>query len=52
MKALAALYSDESGATLVEYSLIVAFIAVVCIAVVLVFGQEVNSKYNTIATSV
>lgn len=39
---------DESGATAVEYGLIVAAIAGMVIAVVLVLGKKVNNLFNNV----
>ncbi|MGH6987939.1 MAG: Flp family type IVb pilin [Caulobacteraceae bacterium] len=43
---------DESGATAVEYGLIVALIAVVIIAAVTTLGTNLSSKFNNVATSI
>ena len=37
---------DESGATAIEYGLIVALIAVVIIAAVTTVGTQLNSKFS------
>jgi pilus assembly protein Flp/PilA len=42
---------DDEGATLVEYSLIVALIGIVCIAAVTAIGGKVNNKLNNAANS-
>ena len=42
---------DEDGATLVEYALLIALIAVVCIGAVTLIGTHVNSKLNSAATA-
>lgn len=39
---------DENGATMVEYSLMVAFIALVAFAAVQTFGTSLNAEYTTI----
>ena len=44
--------SDERGASLVEYALLVALIAVVCIIAVTFLGQSASSKFNTIGSSI
>jgi len=41
------LFSDEEGATMVEYALMVALIAVVCIAVVTSLGSGANTKFKS-----
>jgi pilus assembly protein Flp/PilA len=38
---------DEDGATLVEYSLIVALIAVVCIGAVTALGGKVSANFTS-----
>jgi len=42
---------DESGATAIEYGLIVALIAVVIISAVTTVGTNLGTKFNAIATS-
>ena len=42
---------NESGATAIEYGLIAALIAVVCIAGFQLIGTNMSTKLNTIATS-
>ena len=42
---------DEDGATLVEYALLIALIAVVCVGAVTLIGTHVNAKLNSAATS-
>jgi pilus assembly protein Flp/PilA len=39
--------ADDRGASLVEYALLVALIAVVCIVAVTVLGQEANSSFES-----
>jgi len=41
----------ERGASLVEYALLVALIAVVCIAAVTFIGTSANSKFSTVGNS-
>jgi pilus assembly protein Flp/PilA len=43
--------SDESGATAIEYGLIVALIAVVIITAVSTLGNKLNNAFTTINTS-
>ena len=43
---------DESGASAVEYGLLVALIAVVIITAVQLIGTNLSSKFNTVATTV
>ena len=43
---------DEEGATLVEYALIVALIAVVALAAITLLGQGASKTLNSAAQSV
>jgi pilus assembly protein Flp/PilA len=40
----------ERGASLVEYALLVALIAVVCIAAVSFLGQNASTKFNAVGS--
>lgn len=42
------LLKDDSGATMVEYGIMVALIAAVCIAVIKVVGNKVNNAFSTV----
>jgi len=42
------LYRREEGASLVEYALLVALIAMVCIAAIAVLGTYINNVFNNI----
>ncbi len=42
---------DESGATAIEYGLIAALIAVAIVTAVTGVGTALNSKFNSVATS-
>jgi pilus assembly protein Flp/PilA len=44
--------NSESGATAVEYGLMVALIAIVIIVAVTLLGTSLSSLFNTAATSV
>ena len=45
------LRSDEKGATMVEYGLMIALIAVVCIGVVTSLGLTLNNLFGVVNTS-
>jgi pilus assembly protein Flp/PilA len=49
---LRARFDDEKGASLVEYALLVALIAVVCIAAVTLLGSNASSKFSSVGTSI
>ena len=49
---LRARFDEERGASLVEYALLVALIAVVCIAAITLLGNNASSKFNSVATSI
>ena len=42
----------ERGASLVEYALLVALIAVVCIAAVTFLGQAASTKFSSVGSSI
>ena len=46
------LHKDEEGATMVEYGLIVALIAVVCIAAVILIGNSLSGQFNSVASDI
>jgi pilus assembly protein Flp/PilA len=43
---------DERGASLVEYALLVALIAVVCIAAVTLLGKNASDKFSSVGGSI
>jgi len=43
--------ADESGASLVEYALLVALIAVVCIVAVSLLGSNASAKFSSVGSS-
>ena len=49
---LRARFDDERGASLVEYALLVALIAVVCIAAITLLGTSASGKFNSVANSI
>ena len=51
-KFIARFASDESGATAIEYGLIVALIAVVVITAFTTLGNNLNNKVGVVANAV
>jgi pilus assembly protein Flp/PilA len=49
---LRARFDEERGASLVEYALLVALIAVVCIAAITLLGNSASTKFSTVAGSI
>ena len=50
---LRARFSDsERGASLVEYALLVALIAVVCIVAIQILGREANSSFSSTGSAI
>ena len=45
------LLEDRSGATAVEYGLIVALVALVCVGAFTLLGTEINAIFNTIVAA-
>ena len=43
---------DERGASLVEYALLVALIAVVCILAITFLGQSASTKFSSVGNSI
>ena len=43
--------ADESGASLVEYALLVALIAVVCIVAVSLLGSNTSTKFSSVGSA-
>jgi pilus assembly protein Flp/PilA len=43
---------DQRGASLVEYALLVALIAVVCIVAVTALGRGASSKFSLVGSSI
>jgi pilus assembly protein Flp/PilA len=43
---------DERGASLVEYALLVALIAVVCIVAIQFLGTSASKKFSTVGSAV
>jgi len=49
---LKSMIRDDEGATMVEYGLLVALIAMVALAAVKLLGTNLSSLFNTVAGSV
>jgi pilus assembly protein Flp/PilA len=49
---LTRLGKDESGATAIEYGLIVALIFLVCLGAIQTFAGSMNTMYNTISGAI
>jgi pilus assembly protein Flp/PilA len=52
MAGIRKLFQDESGATAVEYGLLVALIAVVIITAVTALGTSISSAFSSAATKI
>jgi len=50
IKKLTDFFKDEEGASMVEYGLLVALIAVVCMAAVGLVGGSLNTKFTDVNT--
>ena len=51
MRCLVALIRDETGATAVEYGLIVALVAVAAVAAFRLVGLNMGRTFNTVASN-
>jgi pilus assembly protein Flp/PilA len=45
-------FADESGASMVEYGLMVALVAAVCVTAVTALGTAISGKFNTVAGNI
>ncbi len=52
MTRIAELKSDETGATAVEYGMMVALIAAVIVAIVTTLGTEITAAFQKIVTAI
>jgi pilus assembly protein Flp/PilA len=43
---------DEEGASLAEYGLLLALIAVVCLAGMTLLGSQINSMFNSVSSTI
>lgn len=48
LKSLNAMLRDDEGATMVEYGVIVALIAAICIVAVTTLGGKVNTAFGNV----
>jgi Flp pilus assembly pilin Flp len=44
--------ADEQGQTLVEYSLILAFVAILCLAALQILGDQVSLMLESVANQI
>jgi Flp pilus assembly pilin Flp len=51
MKRLRAIWSNDEGATLVEYVLLISLFVIVCVAAIKVFGTWTSTSLNSAGTS-
>jgi len=49
---LRARFDDEKGASLVEYALLVALIAVVCIVAITLLGNAASTKFDSVGNAI
>ncbi len=52
LERLASLVRRDEGQDLLEYALLIALIAIVCVAAVQFAGQQVSQTFNNIAGSI
>ena len=50
-KAMINFFKDEEGATMVEYGLMLALIAVICVGAVTVIGTSAQGSFNATNTA-
>lgn len=47
MNVYSRLFRDDAGATMVEYAVMLAFIAAICIALVATLGEKTSSEFTS-----
>jgi pilus assembly protein Flp/PilA len=52
IQTLKAMLANEDGATLVEYALLVALIAIVCLLAISILGKNASTVLNSAAQSI
>ena len=52
MNALKTMLTDESGATMVEYGIMVALIAAVCIVLISTLGGKVSTAFSSVNSAI
>ena len=52
MKNLLAMLRNDDGATMVEYGIMVALIAAVCIVLISTLGKNVSSAFSSVNSSI
>jgi pilus assembly protein Flp/PilA len=52
LKAWLELKSDRRGVTMLEYGLIAALIAAVCVGAITTFGTDLSGVFNTVSGSI
>jgi pilus assembly protein Flp/PilA len=52
LKHMLALVRNDDGATMVEYGIMVALIAAVCIVLISTLGKNVSNAFNSVNTSI
>jgi pilus assembly protein Flp/PilA len=52
ISALKGFVKDESGASMVEYGLMVALVAAACVTAVTALGTAISGKFNSVASSI
>jgi len=51
MERIKKLFKDEEGATMVEYALMIALIAAVCVFIIGSIGDKANTAFETVDTA-
>ena len=52
MNALKSMLADETGATMVEYGIMVALIAAVCIVLISTLGGKVSTAFSSVNSAI
>ena len=44
--------TDERGASMIEYGLLLVFVAVICLVAVQFFGEQTSARFSSISSSI
>lgn len=50
--ALRSMFRDDNGATMVEYGIMIALIAAVCIVLISTLGKSVSTQFSTVNSGI
>lgn len=52
MEKIKTFFNDEEGATMVEYGMMIALIAAVCVAIVSTLGSQIKTAFTNVSSAI